>query len=148
MRRPLILLAAAVVLAVCVGQGLRNGWPVALVAVAGIASAALGLTAVDKLDRATARAAAVPAPEHAIAVMGRAVAAATVAAALEDGEVAGRWETWPEVGEHDWRRVEAQVQTIVNRLAVPEGELLAAYRALAARADHDPDNAGRHIEGV
>ena len=44
---------------------------------------------------------------------------------------------FPEIGEHDWERVEAEIDRLVKRLAPTLDEFEAAYEYLASRAEHD-----------
>lgn len=45
------------------------------------------------------------------------------------------WEDYPEIGEHDWERVEAEIDRVVTMLAGQEEKFKAAYEFLSGRAD-------------
>lgn len=45
------------------------------------------------------------------------------------------WGDYPEIGEHDWERVEAEVERIIDRLSGQAEKYESAYRFLASRAN-------------
>lgn len=64
----------------------------------------------------------------------RMVARQVAAQALTVGP-AVEWENYPEVGEHDWEAVEAEVAYIADVLRVSPDNYAHAYAQLAALAD-------------
>jgi hypothetical protein len=46
-----------------------------------------------------------------------------------------RWEDYPDIGEHDWEAIAAEVERVLDRLAAQREKYDCAYRVLAGRAD-------------
>jgi hypothetical protein len=64
------------------------------------------------------------------------VANRIVAQAL-DHQILGDWEDYPEIGEHDWKLIEAQLEILAGKLRPQAAEYDSAYKLLADRAGED-----------
>lgn len=63
------------------------------------------------------------------------IAKAQIATGAE-WELGEAWEMWPEVGEHDWERIQAEARRLIEKLRPPRQAIEAAEMYLEARASN------------